>query len=112
MEDGECGFDHGVGHPSCICPGPKYLRTRGIARSGSPAIILSGRRGDQCRNERGAHFSWGKALRLCVWHASVVVSQVEERYDRLLPRQEERERKRALKVLERLGYAVTLDKVA
>ena len=47
-----------------------------------------------------------------MWHASVVVSQVEERYDRLLPRQEERERKRALKVLERLGYAVTLDKVA
>ncbi len=36
----------------------------------------------------------------------------EERYDRLLPRQEERERKRALKALARLGYAVTLDKVA
>jgi transposase len=36
----------------------------------------------------------------------------EERYDRLVPRQEERERKRALKALERLGYAVTLEKVA
>jgi transposase len=36
----------------------------------------------------------------------------EERYDRLLPRQEERERKQALKALERLGYAVPLDKVA
>jgi transposase len=36
----------------------------------------------------------------------------EERYDRLLPRQEDRERKRALKALERLGYAVTLEKVA
>jgi len=36
----------------------------------------------------------------------------EERYDRLLPGQEERERKRALKALERLGYTVTLDKVA
>jgi hypothetical protein len=36
----------------------------------------------------------------------------EERYDRLLPRQEERERKRAIKALERLGYAVTLDKGA
>ena len=36
----------------------------------------------------------------------------EDRYDRLLPRQEERERQRALKGLERLGYAVTLDKVA
>jgi hypothetical protein len=36
----------------------------------------------------------------------------EERYDRLVPRQEERERKRALKALERLGYAVTLAKVA
>ena len=36
----------------------------------------------------------------------------EERYDRLLPRQEERERKRAIKALERLGYTVTLDKVA
>ena len=35
----------------------------------------------------------------------------EEWYDRLLPRQEERERKRALKALERLGYAVTLEKV-
>ena len=36
----------------------------------------------------------------------------EERYDRLLPTQEERERKRAIKALERLGYSVTLDKVA
>jgi transposase len=36
----------------------------------------------------------------------------EERYDRLLPRQEERERQRALKALERMGYAVTLEKVA
>jgi transposase len=35
----------------------------------------------------------------------------EERYDRLLPQQEERERKRAIKALERLGYSVTLDKV-
>jgi transposase len=32
----------------------------------------------------------------------------EERYDRLLPKQEERERKRAIKALERLGYSVTL----
>ena len=36
----------------------------------------------------------------------------EERYDRLLPRQEERERQRALKALDRLGYAVTLEQVA
>jgi transposase len=36
----------------------------------------------------------------------------EGRYDRLQPRQEERDRKRAIKALERLGYAVTLDKVA
>jgi hypothetical protein len=36
----------------------------------------------------------------------------EERYDRLLPRQEEREHQRALKALERLGYTVTLEQVA
>jgi transposase len=36
----------------------------------------------------------------------------EERYDRLQPRQEERQRKRAIKVLEQLGYQVTLEKVA
>ena len=36
----------------------------------------------------------------------------DERYDRLVPRQEERERQRALKALARLGYAVTLEKVA
>jgi transposase len=36
----------------------------------------------------------------------------EELYDRLLPSQEERERQRALKALERLGYAVTLEKGA
>jgi len=36
----------------------------------------------------------------------------EEREGRLFPRQEERERKRAIKALERLGYAVTLEKVA
>jgi hypothetical protein len=35
-----------------------------------------------------------------------------EVHDRLLPRQEERERQRALKALERLGDAVTLEKVA
>jgi hypothetical protein len=35
----------------------------------------------------------------------------EERYDRLLPKQEERERQRALKALERLGDSVTLAKV-
>jgi transposase len=35
----------------------------------------------------------------------------EERYDRLLPKQEERERKRAIKALERLGFSVTLAKV-
>jgi transposase len=34
----------------------------------------------------------------------------EERYDRLLPKQEERERKRAIKALERLGYSVALSK--
>jgi transposase len=36
----------------------------------------------------------------------------EEREDRLVPRQEERERKRALKALARLGYAVTLEQGA
>ena len=35
----------------------------------------------------------------------------EERYDRLWPKQEERERKRAIKALERLGFSVTLAKV-
>ena len=36
----------------------------------------------------------------------------ETRYDRLAPKQEARERQRAVKALERLGYTVTLDKVA
>jgi hypothetical protein len=36
----------------------------------------------------------------------------EERYDRLLPSQEERARQRALKALERMGSAVTLEKGA
>ena len=36
----------------------------------------------------------------------------EERYDRLQPRQEERQRKRAVKALEQLGYQVSLAKVA
>jgi transposase len=36
----------------------------------------------------------------------------EERYNRLAPRQEERQRKRAVKVLEALGYHVTLEPVA
>jgi hypothetical protein len=35
----------------------------------------------------------------------------EERDDRLLPNQEERERQRAIKALERLGYSVTLSQV-
>jgi hypothetical protein len=36
----------------------------------------------------------------------------EERYNRLSPRREERQRKRAVKVLEALGYHVTLEPVA
>jgi hypothetical protein len=36
----------------------------------------------------------------------------EERYARLAPKQEAREQQRAVKALERLGYTVTLDKVA
>jgi transposase len=36
----------------------------------------------------------------------------ETRYDCLAPKQEARERQRAVKALERLGYSVTLDKVA
>jgi transposase len=36
----------------------------------------------------------------------------EERYDRLQPRQEEHQRKRAVKALEQLGYQVSLAKVA
>ena len=36
----------------------------------------------------------------------------EERYDRLQPRQEEQQRKRAVRALERLGYQVTLERVA
>jgi hypothetical protein len=36
----------------------------------------------------------------------------EERYDRLQPRQEDRQRKRAVKALEQLGYQVSLAKVA
>jgi transposase len=36
----------------------------------------------------------------------------EERYNRLQPRQEAQQRKRAVKALERLGYQVTLERVA
>ena len=36
----------------------------------------------------------------------------EGRYEHVGPKQEERNRKRAVKALERLGYTVTLDRVA
>jgi transposase len=36
----------------------------------------------------------------------------EARYDRLQDRQEERQQKRAVKALERLGYRVTLERLA
>jgi hypothetical protein len=35
----------------------------------------------------------------------------EERYDRLQSQQEERQQKRAVKALERLGYRVTLERL-
>lgn len=63
----------------------------------------------------------GKKAAVAVAHKSLVILYhlllegtfyEEERYDRLLPRQEECERKRALQALERLGYAVTLETVA
>jgi transposase len=36
----------------------------------------------------------------------------EQRYDHLQPQQEDRQRKRAIKALEQLGYEVTLARVA
>jgi hypothetical protein len=36
----------------------------------------------------------------------------EGRYERVGPKQEERERKRAIKALERLGYRVSVERVA
>jgi hypothetical protein len=36
----------------------------------------------------------------------------EERYDRLQSRQEERQQKRAVKALARLGYRITLERLA
>ena len=39
-------------------------------------------------------------------------SYEETRYDQCNPRQEARERQRALKALERLGYTVTLERAA
>jgi hypothetical protein len=36
----------------------------------------------------------------------------EARYDHLQPKQEEQQRKRAIKALERLGYQVTVERVA
>jgi hypothetical protein len=43
------GFDHGVGHPMCICVKPKYRKTRDIRRLRVSTLIQSGRRGDQGR---------------------------------------------------------------
>ena len=70
----------------------------------------------------GWRHAWGgKKAAVTVAHTIVVSSDhlllegtfyEEERYERLWPRQEERERQRALKALERMGYAVTLEKVA
>jgi hypothetical protein len=36
----------------------------------------------------------------------------ESRYDRCQPQQEDRDRRRAMKALERLGYHVTIERVA
>ena len=36
----------------------------------------------------------------------------EQRYDHLQPQQEDRQRQRAIKALERLGYHVTVERVA
>lgn len=63
----------------------------------------------------------GKKAAMAVAHKRAVIMShlllegtlyAEERDDRLVPRQEERARQRASKALERLGYTVTLDKVA
>jgi transposase len=63
----------------------------------------------------------GKKAAMVVAHKILVIGyhlllegtcDEEERYDRLQSRQEERQQKRAVKALERLGYRVTLDRLA
>jgi transposase len=63
----------------------------------------------------------GKKAAMAVAHKILVIGYhlllegtfyEEERYDRLQARQEERQQKRAVKALERLGYRVTLERLA
>jgi transposase len=63
----------------------------------------------------------GKKAAMAVAHKILVIGYYlllegtfyeEERYDRLQSRQEERQQKRAVKALERLGYRVTLERLA
>jgi transposase len=74
---------------------------------GRPVRRLEGRLGSKQAAMAVAH-----KIRVISYHLLLKGTLYEEeRYDRLVPQQEERDRKRAIKALERLGYAVTLDAV-
>ena len=75
--------------------------------------------GHTCRRLEGR--LGGKKAAMAVAHKILVIGyhlllegtcDEEERYDRLQSRQEERQQKRAVKALERLGYHVALDRLA
>jgi transposase len=74
---------------------------------GRPFRRLEGRLGSKQAAMAVAH-----KIRVISYHLLLKgTCYAEERYDRLVPQQEERDRKRAIQALERLGYAVTLDAV-
>ena len=49
-------------------------------------------------------------IRVIVYHLLVLGTSYEARYDQWNPRQEARERQRAIKALERLGSTVTVER--
>ena len=77
-----------------------------------PGTHLSASRGTHGQEAKAALAIAHKIL-VIVYHLLALGTCYEEaRYDQWNPRQEARERKRAIKALERLGYTVTIERAA
>jgi transposase len=108
----------GKRHKGRTCKGNRYLRRVLVqcawaTRKTATFLGRTFRRLEARLGSKKAAMAVAQKILVIIYHLLLEGTLYEEeRYDRLWPRQEERERKRAITALERLGYAVPLDKVA
>src|SRR5215470_13612243 len=100
------------------CQGNRYLRRVLVqcawgARKTPTFLGRTFRRLEMRLGKKKAALALAHTILVIVYHLLAAGTYYEEtRYDQWNPKQEARERQRALKALERLGYTVTIERAA